>query len=445
MEDLHRLWGDEKVMKLMGEILAGNIVNIRPELDFATEMGFSYPSAEQILGLKSKEVVPVLESLVDKGVLRKDFFDRLLRCPQCRSLNLTPTTHCPKCASGNILRGRILEHFACKYVGPEDEFLTKGKYLCPNCKQELRISGSDYQSLGLLRKCRDCGEVFNVPLIKWRCIKCASIAGEDKVTEVNIYSYSFNEEKRAWLEFESQPKTELIEFLRHLGYEVTEGATMKGNSGAEHSIDILATRDDGVTTHHVAIGVEVVGDRVELQEVFDFDDKAYDIGIHDKILVVIPSLSREAEKFAANQRIKVLQVRDLEAVLAGGAPKPDEEIHPQPFEFKSRSALIQYLKQRGYQVKEYAEVKGKSGAKHTFDLLATKDDGIVAHNIAIGIEVAADEVELDRLFHFDDKCYDIGIPDKVFIAVPALSREAKQFAERQRIRVFEVPQLEPLS
>jgi len=33
--------------------------------------------------------------------------------------------------------------------------------------------------------------------------------------------------------------------------------------------------------------------------------------------------------------------------------------------------------------------------------------------------------------------------DKVFIAVPGLTKEASQFAERQRIRVFEVEQLEP--
>ena len=33
--------------------------------------------------------------------------------------------------------------------------------------------------------------------------------------------------------------------------------------------------------------------------------------------------------------------------------------------------------------------------------------------------------------------------DKVFIAIPGLTREAIQFAERQGIRVFEVERLEP--
>ena len=57
--------------------------------------------------------------------------------------------------------------------------------------------------------------------------------------------------------------------------------------------------------------------------------------------------------------------------------------------------------------------------------------------------MAADTIELGKVFAFDDKCYDVGILDKVFIAVPGLSQEAKQYAERQRIKYYEVAELEP--
>lgn len=433
---------NKKAMKLVADMLAGKIVDIKPELDYTSELGFSYPAAERALEVKGEKVVSILESLVDKGILKKDFFERLLRCPQCRSVNLRPTTHCPKCGSGNIARGRVLEHFVCGYVGLEEEFVAKGRYICPKCKVELRTIGSDYQSLGLLRKCHDCDEVFNIPAMKWRCLKCSSLTAEDKVIEVNIYSYSFNEAKRGWLEFELKPKLQLIEFLRECGYEVRENAIVKGRSGAEHSIDILATRDDGIVTYNIAIGIKVAGDEIGLGEIFDFDDKAYDIGIHDKVLVVLPALHREAEKFASQQRIKVLEVRDLETVLASSAPKPSKKATREPFEFKSKSQLIQYLKRHGYEIREDAKVNGRSGATHNIDILATKDDGIVIHHIAIGIEVAGEPVGLDRVFAFDDKAYDIGILDKVFIAVPGLAKEASQFAQRQRIKVFEAKELE---
>ncbi len=437
-----RVEGNKKAMKLVADMLAGKIVDIRPELDYTSELGFSYPAAERALEVKGEKVVSILESLVDKGILGKDFFERLLRCPQCRSVNLRPTTHCPKCGSGNIARGRVLEHFVCGYVGLEEEFVAKGRYICPKCKVELRTIGSDYQSLGLLRKCHDCDEVFNIPAMKWRCLKCSSLTAEDKVIEVNIYSYSFNEAKRGWLEFELKPKLQLIEFLGECGYEVKENAIVKGRSGAEHRIDILATRDDGIVIHDIAIGIKVAGDEIGLGEIFDFDDKAYDIGIHDKVLVVLPGLRREAEKFASQQRIKVLEVRDLETVLASSAAKPSVKVTREPFEFKSKSQLIEYLKRHGYEVRENAKVNGRSGAAHNIDILATKDDGIVIHHIAIGIEVAGGPIGLDRVFAFDDKAYDIGILDKVFIAVPGLAKEASQFAQRQRIKVFEAKELE---
>jgi len=433
---------NEIAMKLVAEILAGRIVDIKPQFDFTTELGFIYPVVEQTLKVKGKEAVAIMESLAAKGILNRSFFDRLLRCRRCQSINLRPSTHCPKCGSGDIVRGRVLEHFACKYVGLEDEFTAKGRYICPRCKMELRTIDTDYQSQGVLYKCRDCSEIFNVPLIKWRCLKCSSLADEDKVSEVNIYSYSLDEAKRSLLEFELRPKARFVEFLRQHGYEVTENARVKGRSGAEHCIDILATRDDGVVTHNIAIGIEIARDKIGLDRILDFDVKAYDSGIHDKIMIIIPGLGEEAEKFAGYQRINVLEPKDLEIVLTA-SPQPDREIVKEPFEFKSKSQLIQYLEKQGYRVKENAEVKGRSGAAHNIDILATRDEGIITHRIAIGIEADEKPMGLDKVFDFDDKAYDAGILDKVFVAVPGLTREAGQFAKRQGIRVFGVEQLEP--
>lgn len=432
---------NERAMKLVAEMLAGDMVDIRPQLDFTSEVGFTYPIAEQILKAKGEAVLSVLEFLADKGILNRDFFDRLFRCPSCQSMNLRPSTHCPKCGSANIVRGRVLEHLICKHVGIEDDFLAGGRYVCPKCKVELRTIGMDYQSLGLLRKCHDCEDIFNAPVLKWRCLKCSSLSAEDRVKEVNIYSYSLNETRRSRLEFEIRPKSQLVEFLKRRGYEIVENATMKGRSGAEHKLDMLATRDDGIVTHNIAIGVEVAGEKIGLERIFSFDDKTYDIGIHDKILIVIPNLEREAETFASQQRIQVLEVKDLETVLATGILQPGEVTEKEPFEFKSKSQLVEFLKQRGYEVVENATMKGRSGAEHNIDILATRDDGIVIHHIAVGVEVGQDKIGLDKVFDFDDKTYDIGIRDKVFIAVPGLTREARQFAERQRIKVFEAKEL----
>lgn len=428
--------------RLLTEILANRLVNVSPQLDFAAEIGFTYPAAEEAMGVPSKDLVPVLESLAGTGVLRRNFFERLLRCPQCRSVNLRPSIHCPRCGSGNIARGRVLEHLLCKYVGLEEEFTARGGYVCPKCKVDLRSIGSDYQSMGLLRKCRDCNEVFNVPTMKWRCLKCSTLALEDEVSETIVYAYSLDESKRGRLEFELEPKARLIEFLTQHGYQVARDATVKGRSGGEHIIDILATRDDGVVTHEIAIGVEVGPARIGLNRIFDFDSKTYDSGFHDKILIAISELTEEARRFAVQQKVKVLEVKELESILAGSGGRAGPPARKEPFQFQSRSRLVKHLKEQGYDVRENAEIKGRSGAVHAVDMLATRDDTIVTHRIAIGFAVDDRRVGLARVFDFDDKAYDAGIQDKVFVAVPGLDREAKAFAKQQRIKVFQAPEME---
>ncbi len=434
---LHELKDNELAIKLISGILAGSIPErIAPQIDFTSELGISYPTIEDFLKIKNPEALTVLDYLATQGILRKEFFDKLLRCPQCRSFHLRPSTHCTKCGSTNISRGRVFEHSVCGYLGLEEDFITKGKYVCPKCQLELRGLSSDYVSLGLRRQCRDCNEVITTPEIRWRCLKCSVISTDEKVDEVYIYFYTLDESKRSWLEFELKPKQQLINFLKQQGYEVKENASVKGRSGADHKIDILATRDDGVISYDIAIGVEVTGEKIGLDKIFDFDDKAYDIGIHDKMLVVIPNLAGEAQKFAGIQRIKVLEVRDLESVLASSPVKPSMQIDRKPFEFISKSHLIKFLKEQGYEISEDAKVKGKSGAEHTLDILATRDEGVITHHIAIGIAVGQGPIGLDKIFDFDDKAYDIGIQDKVFIAVPGITNEAKHFAERQQIRIF---------
>jgi hypothetical protein len=435
---------NEKMRKLVAEMLAGKIVDIRPQLDFTSELGFFYPAVEQTLEVKSREAVVILESLVTQDILCKNFFDKLLRCPQCQSLNLIPSTNCPKCGSGNITRGRLLEHIACKYVGLESEFVYQGRYVCPNCKQELRTLGSDYRSLGVLRKCHDCDNVFNTPALKWRCLKCSSVIAEGNVDEVNIYSYRLNEARRSWLEFELNSKPQLIDFLRRQDYQIEENATIKGSSGAQHNIDILATRDDGIINYSIAIGVEVSREEIGLSEVFDFDDKAYDSGIHDKVLVVSGRMTREARQFAHRQKIKVLEVKKLATTLASAPPLSPRQAAALPFKFKSLSHLIQHLEQHGYQVTKNAKIEGISGAEHRLDIMAIRDEGIITHYIAVGTAVAEEAVGLDELFAFDAKSYDAAILNKVFIAVPGVTPQAWQFARRQKITVLEAKELEPL-
>ncbi len=439
------LWQEVKVIDLIEKMLSGEIGEVKPVPDLSSESGVSYPPIEKLLGMTAEGTVTVLESLAGEGFLLRKLSDRIFLCPYCQSPNLRSGLRCAKCGSGYTAKTRLLEHLACGYVGSENEFFTTGKYVCPRCQRELRFLSSDYQSLGMKYKCGNCSEIFSDPVFKWQCLRCLLLFTESEAKEIVLVTYYFNESRRQWLEFELKPKKKFIALLQSFGYEVVETGHITGKSGAEHTFDILAHRSDGICHHTLAIDVLITElDReVSLEEVFRFDDKAYDAGIHDKVLIVSTGLNPEASRFAGRQKIKVLPIKDLERLPK--PVRPFKEISHRPFTFESRTQLVQWLKDWGYNVKEKAKAWGRSGVPYTLDILAEWDDSIVKHTLGVGVLTAPGEVSLEAVALFDAKAYDIGIHAKLLLILPRLSFEAKQFAQKQGIKVFEVNEVAKLA
>jgi general secretion pathway protein E len=112
---------------------------------------------------------------------------------------------------------------------------------------------------------------------------------------------------------------------------------------------------------------------------------------------------------------------------------------------KLRAQVREYLQKQDYEVTEGAKLLGKSGIEHTFDMLAQRDDGFTSYTIAVCIAAGGDrETEVGTIFSFANKAYDTGINDRVLIAVPELSQEAKQLARKQRIKVIDGERIETL-
>ena len=103
-----------------------------------------------------------------------------------------------------------------------------------------------------------------------------------------------------------------------------------------------------------------------------------------------------------------------------------------------RSQLREYLQSQGYKVTEEASLLGKSGIKHTFDMLAEKNDGFSNHSVCIAIAAGGDkEVEASAIFTLANKAFDTGIGNRLLIAVPGFSEKSKQLANKQRIKVID--------
>ena len=239
------------------------------------------------------------------------------------------------------------------------------------------------------------------------------------------------------LEPKLELKAQVMEYLKNQGYKVTERAKRQGKSGVEHTLDILAQKDDGLIIHTIAIDVIKDDEReVELTTVFNLANKAYDTGIHDRALIALVSLSQEAREFAEKQRIKVFDEERIKILLSSKPARPVKS--GEFFSFETRSQLLESLANRGYRVEEKAKVQGRSGVEYTFDILAYSDDGQLGYSLGIDIMSGGEEVDLRQVTLFDTKGYDVGIDYKAIVVSPRLNPEARQFAEHQRIKVLEL-------
>jgi len=233
-------------------------------------------------------------------------------------------------------------------------------------------------------------------------------------------------------------KSQFIEQLNHRGYRVEQDAIVKGKSGAEHPFAILARRDDGFTDYTIAIEIALGHDnhRTGLSEAFAFDDKCYDCGIKDKILIALPQPDSMTTRFAQGQRIRLFDSESLEKFLASPPPTPPAQEGTLNWETKSQ--VLESLTSLGYNLEENARIQGRSGAEYTFDVLASLDDGLMVHRIGMDTMTDKKEVSLSQVSLFDTKAYDAGIQEKVLLISGVLTPEARQFAEQQRIKIIEL-------
>lgn len=231
--------------------------------------------------------------------------------------------------------------------------------------------------------------------------------------------------------------TVIKRYLEARGYEVTAGARLVGKSDVTHTFDMLAQIDDGFSSYTLAVCIAAGGDRdTEVETIFHFANKAYDCGIVDRLIIAAPELSPAAKQLARKQRIKVIDGELLDKMSTSklsGFPRP--RVAPR---FETKEQLLQSLADLGYSVEQNAKTRGKSGVEHTFDILAQTNTGQVAHVLGIDLLTAEKEVTLEQVILFDTKAYDAETDGKVIIVSPAISEEARQFAQAQRIRIFEL-------
>jgi len=138
---------------------------------------FFDPPLDSMLKMSPSKVVNELENLVLHNQYLKEESERIY-CDDCLSTDIKKEYLCPRCQSLRIYKDVILLH-VCGFRGTRKAFQYIDYMRCPHCKKRLIREDDDYIVEGVKYKCVDCTNIFEEPLIKFKCRSCGRILGDD--------------------------------------------------------------------------------------------------------------------------------------------------------------------------------------------------------------------------------------------------------------------------
>lgn len=273
----------------------------------------AYPDILRLIpGVDSAEF---LDRLAAQGILKKEKYVTEILCPSCGSSSLRDRYTCVFCHGDNIETGEMIEHYACGNTDLEINFQQEGKLICTKCRRELKIIGTDYRRVGKVFKCDDCGKESSIPRIAHSCQNCGTVSTWEQTRLLRLYKYRINEEKRKEIDSLTGIYLPLIEFLRNGGFQVESPVILRGESGTEHSFDILAKFEETKTLFDMAADRESVGEAV----VVGLFSKTLDVPHDAAVLICVPKASNHARGLCKMYGIGLVEGENINQILTSMA------------------------------------------------------------------------------------------------------------------------------
>ena len=197
----------------------------------------------------------VAEDLCQRGLLKRQLFDRVHNCGNCGSGRLNVREECHVCRSPNVNEARILHHLSCAFQGEESDFANGDHLVCPKCSSLLRHYGSDYETSGSMVCCGSCGERNAEPSIGFVCMDCETHADAEIMGTVAYYEYELTSPGVDHLKSYIEPEKEKFETSSTLSLPlaiVHEIRTIRGMMAREQVSFVLCEltyRNERELTH----------------------------------------------------------------------------------------------------------------------------------------------------------------------------------------------------
>lgn len=138
--------------------------------------------------------------LAESGFLERTFFDRFHICDRCGSSRFNVREECAHCRSPDLAEEAYLHHFKCAYQGPESDFRSGDRLICPKCRRHLAHYSVDYDKPGTMLKCRACGKASSEPTVGMLCLDCGAHFDGDRATQRDVHSYTLTDHGLAFVQ-----------------------------------------------------------------------------------------------------------------------------------------------------------------------------------------------------------------------------------------------------
>ena len=131
----------------------------------------------------------VMERLVDAGMLRRMFSERVNACPKCGSTSVLFREVCPHCGGAGIEQPEVVHHFPCAGVFRAELFGDPESMVCPKCRKLLRHVGVDHEYMEAEFICETCGRASSVVPTYGRCLECGEQFSADQAGVDDWHEY----------------------------------------------------------------------------------------------------------------------------------------------------------------------------------------------------------------------------------------------------------------
>ncbi|MEM3740292.1 MAG: hypothetical protein QXP84_05780 [Candidatus Korarchaeum sp.] len=301
---------------VISSLTEAGIEELEPVVSY--EEGPSFYSSLNLTREECPNLNEVLESLAERGALRKSKVGSLPSCPNCGSFKLMPRFKCPVCDSTKIRRVEAVTHLPCGFVAPAEDFTVGESLRCPKCGRMLRAIGVDYNRLSGVILCEDCGKISLSPKLSFECADCGTRSNERELVLKPIYKYEVVREKllamRPLLE-------EVVRILRERGVDVISPREVLGLSGIVHRFSMSI----GGEGEHL---IDLVQSESPVSEdkVLSLFGKMVDSHSTEATLIAVPKASEGAKAIARSFNINLIEASSPEEaaskILSGLDGKP---------------------------------------------------------------------------------------------------------------------------